>query len=68
MIPSIHVKDPNARFIAASRTAVPELIAEVRRLREGLREACDMATDYMALPDERWARLRELEKLAEGDG
>lgn len=33
--------DPNAEFIAASREAVPALVAEVRRLREGIARLAD---------------------------
>lgn len=31
----------NAKFIAAARTAIPQLIAEVRKLREALENAAD---------------------------
>lgn len=55
----VSVLPKNIAFIAAARTAVPELIAEVRRLRVGLESA--RATIQSMLND-----LRVLQAIREG--
>lgn len=44
----LRLMDETAAFIAAARTAVPELLAEVRRLRAAL-DQCDMVMDTAAI-------------------
>lgn len=42
------ISSPNGHFIAAARTAVPALVAEIRRLRAAL-DRCDMVMDTAAI-------------------
>ena len=60
----------DAFHAAANPTAILSLIAEVRRLRAGLAEACALALDCATESwpgDPELARIAELAKLGEGE-
>lgn len=71
----------DADFIAAARTDVPALVAEIKRLREQLGKPCGSCHPCMNWADETWRRadrtpptvdayddvLRELERLRQGN-
>lgn len=52
--------NPDAEFISAARTDIPALLAEVERLRAGIRDVMDYSNGY-----EYYGELREL--LGGGD-
>ena len=71
-----HHAHPDAAFISASRTAVPALVAEVRRLTHGLADAmaenaaleqvCEERRDRAKAAEAENARLREMmQRMAE---
>ena len=56
---------PDARFIAAARTDVPALVAEVRRLRAELQLATDQRDAHKAMADE---LRRDLDEADDNNG